>query len=140
MMRRVLIVCLGNYCRSPFAALALAHRGGTELEVRSAGLIGKWEGEPAHMAMVKAAGRLGLDLTTHRARQITLEMMAWADTIVAMDTHVRDVLIDVCGESNQSKLALYLRDRDVPDPMGQAQEAFNECAVLISAGTALHIG
>ncbi|WP_307160944.1 arsenate reductase/protein-tyrosine-phosphatase family protein [Streptomyces rishiriensis] len=106
MMRRVLIVCLGNYCRSPFAALALAHRGGTEVEVRSAGLIGKWEGEPAHMAMVKAAGRLGLDLTTHRARQITLEMMAWADTIVAMDTHVRDVLIDVCGESNQSKLAL----------------------------------
>ncbi|MFG3033563.1 hypothetical protein ACGFZJ_34270 [Streptomyces sp. NPDC048253] len=53
---------------------------------------------------------------------------------------VRDVLIDVCGESNQSKLALYLRDRDVPDPIGQDQEAFNECAVLISAGTALHIG
>ncbi|WP_405624919.1 hypothetical protein OG933_01685 [Streptomyces sp. NBC_00016] len=90
--------------------------------------------------MVKAAGRLGLDLTTHRARQVTLEMMDWADTIVAMDTHVRDVLIDVCGESNQSKLALYLRDRDVPDPIGQDQEAFNECAVLISAGTALHIG
>ncbi|MFF1444627.1 hypothetical protein [Streptomyces sp. NPDC058295] len=48
--------------------------------------------------------------------------------------------IDVCGESNQSKLALYLRDRDVPEPIGQDQEAFNECVVLISAGTALHIG
>ncbi|MFJ1812331.1 MULTISPECIES: hypothetical protein [unclassified Streptomyces] len=57
-----------------------------------------------------------------------------------MDTHVRDDLIDVCGESNQSKLALYLRDRDVLDPMGQNQETFNECAVLIAAGTALHIG
>lgn len=31
-MRRILFVCLGNFCRSPSAALALAHRGGTELE------------------------------------------------------------------------------------------------------------
>ncbi|MFB7508551.1 arsenate-mycothiol transferase ArsC [Streptomyces broussonetiae] len=42
-MHKVLTVCLGNYCRSPFAELVLAHRGGAELKVRSAGLIGKWK-------------------------------------------------------------------------------------------------
>ncbi|MFF7975771.1 hypothetical protein [Streptomyces sp. NPDC007905] len=68
-MRQVLTVCLGNYCRSPFAALALAKRGAGELEVRSAGLIGKWEGEPANDQMIEAARRLGLDLTGHRAQQ-----------------------------------------------------------------------
>jgi protein-tyrosine phosphatase len=57
-MRKVLTVCLGNYCRSPFAAIALAHRGGTDLEVRSAGLIGKWQDQPANESMVKAARRL----------------------------------------------------------------------------------
>ncbi|MBJ6636939.1 hypothetical protein H4K36_01335 [Streptomyces sp. DHE7-1] len=38
-MHQVLTVCLGNYCRSPFAALALAKRGAGELEVRSAACL-----------------------------------------------------------------------------------------------------
>ncbi|MFF7359096.1 low molecular weight protein-tyrosine-phosphatase [Streptomyces filipinensis] len=139
-MRKVLTVCLGNYCRSPFAALALARRGTAELEVRSAGLIGKWEGEPAHEAMIEAARRLGLDLTTHRAQQITLDMLGWADTLLAMDASVLDVLGQICGEKNEPKLRLYLGDRDVPDPIGKDQAAFNDCAVLIEAGTALHVG
>ncbi|KUM97354.1 hypothetical protein AQI95_41785 [Streptomyces yokosukanensis] len=138
-MRKVLTVCLGNYCRSPFAALALAHRGGAELDVRSAGLIGKWEGEPANESMISAARRLGFDLTAHRARQLTLDAMDWADSVLAMDASVLDVLREICGEAVQPKLGLYLGDRDVPDPMGKDQEAFNACAILIEAGTALHI-
>ncbi|WP_323188122.1 hypothetical protein [Streptomyces sp. NBC_00237] len=35
---------------------------------------------------------------------------------------------------------LYLGHEDVPDPMGRGEEAFRECAVLIEAGTALHLG
>ncbi|MGW2699735.1 arsenate reductase/protein-tyrosine-phosphatase family protein [Streptomyces sp. NPDC001340] len=139
-MRKVLTVCLGNHCRSPFAALALARRGAAELEVRSAGLIGKWEGEPANEAMVEAARRLGLDLTAHRAQQITLEVLNWADIVLAMDTAVLETLRAICGEKNAEKLALYLNDRDVPDPMGKDQAVSNDCALLIEAGTALHVG
>ncbi|KMS74180.1 hypothetical protein ACM01_14745 [Streptomyces viridochromogenes] len=139
-MRNLLTVCLGNYCRSPVAQIALARRGGTAVTVRSAGLIGKWQGQPANPSMINAARRLGLDLTSHRAEQITLEALDWADEVLAMDTAVLDTLRAICGEANEHKLGLYLPGRDVPDPMGQGDEVFNDCAVLIEAGTALHIG
>ncbi|MFF3617274.1 low molecular weight phosphotyrosine protein phosphatase [Streptomyces sp. NPDC002580] len=140
MMRKLLTVCLGNYCRSPFAQVALTRRGGAAMTVRSAGLIGKWQDHPAHPSMVDAARRLGHDLTHHRGQQITLDLLQWADDVLAMDTAVLTALRAVCGENNAHKLGLYLSDRDIPDPMGHSDGAFNECAVLIEAGTALHIG
>ncbi|MFF4403642.1 low molecular weight phosphotyrosine protein phosphatase [Streptomyces sp. NPDC001404] len=139
-MRKLLTVCLGNYCRSPFAQVALTRRGGTAVTVRSAGLIGKWQDQPANPSMINAARRLGLDLTPHRAQQITLEMLDWADGVLAMDAAVLGTLRAICGEGNAHKLSLYLRGRDVPDPMGRGDDAFNDCAVLIEAGTALHLG
>ncbi|MEV6833458.1 low molecular weight protein-tyrosine-phosphatase [Streptomyces sp. NPDC051133] len=139
-MHKVLTVCLGNYCRSPFAALALAKRGAGELEVRSAGLIGKWEGEPANDSMIVAARRLGLDLTGHRAQQLTREMLGWADSVLAMDASVLEVLREISDDDVQPKLGLYLGDRDVPDPIGKDQETFNSCAILIEAATTLHVG
>ncbi|MEU9397603.1 low molecular weight phosphotyrosine protein phosphatase [Streptomyces sp. NPDC048324] len=139
-MRKLLTVCLGNHCRSPFAQIALARRGGTDMDVRSAGLIGKWQDQPASESMVKAARRLGYDLTGHRGQQITLHMLHWADTVLAMDTTVLETLRAICTHADEHKLALYLGDRDVPDPMGQDDAAFNHCAVLIEAGTALHLG
>ncbi|GGZ93379.1 arsenate reductase/protein-tyrosine-phosphatase family protein [Streptomyces bluensis] len=66
-------------------------------------------------------------------------MLDWADTVLAMDTSVLDTLRAICTQPNEPKLALYLSDRDVPDPMGQDDDAFNDCAVLIEAGTALHV-
>ncbi|RPK92818.1 Low molecular weight protein-tyrosine-phosphatase ptp [Streptomyces sp. ADI98-10] len=140
MMSNLLTVCLGNYCRSPFAQLALARRGGPRMSVRSTGLISKWQDQPAHSAMINAARRLGYDLTAHRAQQITVDMLDWADSVLAMDASVLTTLRAVGGPENENKLRLYLGDRDVPDPMGQDDAAFNECAVLIEAGTALHIG
>ncbi|WP_233435958.1 MULTISPECIES: low molecular weight phosphotyrosine protein phosphatase [Streptomyces] len=139
-MSNLLTVCLGNYCRSPFAQLALARRGGPRMSVRSTGLISKWQDQPAHSAMINAARRLGYDLTAHRAQQITVDMLDWADSVLAMDASVLTTLRAVGGPENENKLRLYLGDRDVPDPMGQDDAAFNECAVLIEAGTALHIG
>lgn len=139
-MRKLLTVCLGNYCRSPFAQAALTRRGGAAVTVRSAGLIGKWQDQPANPSMINAARRLGVDLTHHHGQQITLEMLDWADDVLAMDAAVLDTLRAICGEENTHKLRLYLPGRDVPDPMGQDEDAFNHCAVVIEAGTALHIG
>ncbi|MEV8626027.1 low molecular weight phosphotyrosine protein phosphatase [Streptomyces sp. NPDC051079] len=139
-MRKLLTVCLGNYCRSPFAQVALTRRGGPAVTVRSAGLIGKWQDQPANPAMIAAARRLGHDLTPHRGQQITADAMDWADSILAMDEAVLVTLRAICGARNEQKLGLYLPGRDVPDPMGQGEAAFNDCAVLIEAGTALHTG
>jgi protein-tyrosine phosphatase len=110
------------------------------MSVRSAGLISKWRDQSAHSAMINAARRLGYDLTAHRAQQITLDMLDWADSVLAMDASVLTTLRAVGGPENENKLRLYLGDRDVPDPMGQDDAAFDECAVLIEAGTALHTG
>ncbi|MFK0223773.1 low molecular weight phosphotyrosine protein phosphatase [Streptomyces vinaceus] len=138
-MRKLLTVCLGNYCRSPLAQVALTRRGGSAVTVRSAGLIGKWQDQPAHPSMINAARRLGLDLNHHRGRQITLHDLDWADDVLAMDAAVLDTLRAIDGGCNADKLRLYLPGHDVPDPMGQDENTFNDCAVVIEAGTALHI-
>ncbi|MEU8893403.1 low molecular weight phosphotyrosine protein phosphatase [Streptomyces sp. NPDC048442] len=131
---------LGNYCRSPLAQAALAHRGRGAVAVRTAGLISKWQDRPAHPSMTNAARRLGHDLTPHRAQQINLEMLEWADDILAMGAAVLSTLEAVSGERNAHKRSRYLGDRDVPDPMGQSDDTFHECAVLVEAGTLLHLG
>jgi len=80
--RRILVVCLGNWCRSPMAAAAIARHGGPRVEVRSAGLAGKHAGQPAHPAMITAAAALGYDLAGHRAQQVTSGLLRWADVIL----------------------------------------------------------
>ncbi|NED92336.1 hypothetical protein G3I76_71285 [Streptomyces sp. SID11233] len=67
-------------------------------------------------------------------------MLDWADIVLTMDAAVLGTLRAICTEDNSPNLGLYLGDRDVPDPMGQSDEVFNDCAVLIEAGTALHLG
>ncbi|MEU4177300.1 hypothetical protein [Streptomyces sp. NPDC026589] len=57
-----------------------------------------------------------------------------------MDVSVLAALQVVCGPENENKPRLYLGDRDVPDPMGQDDAAFHECAVLMEVGTVLHTG
>ncbi|HUY49168.1 MAG TPA: low molecular weight protein-tyrosine-phosphatase [Streptosporangiaceae bacterium] len=129
--RRVLVVCLGNHCRSPLAAAALARHGPPGTEVRSAGLAGKHQGKPAHPAMIKAAAALGYDLTGHAGTQLTTGMLDWADLVLAMDTAVLAELRKLAGDRATPELRLYLGEHDVPDPWGHDPRAFAACARLI---------
>ncbi len=136
--RRILAVCLGNYCRSPLAEHVLADLGGSAVEVRSAGLIDKWE--QAHPEMTAAASALGYDLTAHRPQQVTRELIDWADLVLAMDHSVQEQLRDIAGPGTTAEIRLYLdHDRDVPDPMGRPAAEFTACALLIEAGAANHL-
>ncbi|GGU52284.1 arsenate reductase/protein-tyrosine-phosphatase family protein [Streptomyces violascens] len=138
--RRILTVCLGNYCRSPFACLVLQIQGGGALEVRSAGLIDKWVGGPAHPNMIKAAKACGYDLTSHQATQVDKPLLDWADLILAMDHCLLDQLHLLGGEDTTAKLRLYLDDgQDVPDPIGKRLKDFADCAAIIEAGAAHHL-
>lgn len=82
---RVLVVCKGNHCRSPIAALIIAERSGGTLEVRSAGTRNWHVGKPAHPMMIEAAAWLGYDLTEHRGAVLDADLFAWADNLVAVD-------------------------------------------------------
>ncbi|MFE7676492.1 low molecular weight phosphotyrosine protein phosphatase [Streptomyces albidoflavus] len=110
------------------------------MTVRSAGLIGKWQDEPAHPRMNEAARRLGHGLASHRGQQVTRDMLDWADTVLAMDQAVLGVLRTLRGDEDSTKFRLCLGSVDVPDLMGKDSDAFNDCAVLIEGGTALHLG
>lgn len=133
-VRRVLAVCLGNHCRSPLAAAVLAQRGGAAVDVRSAGISGKWAGKPAHPAMIAAAARYGYDLTGHRGVQVSSSLLEWADLILAMDSANLAALRGLAGDRTAPRLALYLGDQDVPDPWGKPDDAFTACVEIIETG------
>jgi protein-tyrosine phosphatase len=137
--RRILIVCYGNICRSPLAAAVLAQLGGDAVEVRSAGIRDKWTGTPAHPAMIEAAAHHGYDLSGHRACQVDRNLMHWADGILTMDASNLAALHELADEHTAGRLALYLGDRDVPDPFGQPDSAFHDCIETIVAGAARHL-
>lgn len=91
----LLFVCTGNTCRSP-AAEALARaaaraRGLDHVETASAGTFA-FAGQPAAAVSMEVAAGRGLDLSGHRSREIGLELVEWADLIIAMTpSHARGV-------------------------------------------------
>jgi protein-tyrosine-phosphatase len=83
---KVLFVCIGNTCRSPFAAgLArrLASERGLDVEFESAG-EDAWEGAESPPEAVAEARKYGVDLSAHRARRLTPEGRADADEVVEL--------------------------------------------------------
>ena len=75
-------MCVGNICRSPFAA-GLLTRDANGREVRSAGFLES--GRPAPREAVSVAAERGVNLTPHRSTQVTAETVAWADLVIVMD-------------------------------------------------------
>jgi protein-tyrosine phosphatase len=140
---RVLLVCLGNICRSPVAEAALrrslAAAGVADVEVASAGTDVWYPGEAPEPRMVAAAARLGLELDG-AAHQVTAEDLAGADLVLAMD---RRNLADLERLAPGTAVRLYRSfgtpgdARDVPDPfVGEA--GFDDVAA-IAIDEAAHI-
>src|SRR5262245_24014754 len=87
MPRRVLLVCSGNTCRSPMAEAmlrrALEAAGLKDVSVESAG-TGAWEGAPASEGAYLVMLEREIDISGHRARPLTPEMVQQADLILTM--------------------------------------------------------
>jgi protein-tyrosine phosphatase len=79
---RVLVLCHGNVCRSPFAAALLARRL-PQLEVRSAGLAARG-GDAADALAARVARRFGVELDAHRTSALDEASAGWADLLLAM--------------------------------------------------------
>jgi protein-tyrosine phosphatase len=123
---KVLMVCLGNICRSPLAEGIMQHKArkmGLDWAVDSAG-TGSWHiGELPDARSIRVARQYGIDITYQRARQFQPADFEYFDQIFVMDTqNLRDVLRHARLGEHRAKVDLILNqihpgeDRSVPDP------------------------
>lgn len=124
-MVKVLFVCLGNICRSPFAEFYfrdLARRRGcsAEFEVASAGTSAEESGNPVHPGSKALLREMGIDCSQKRARQITKRDYADYDYLVAMDEGNVCSMRRFFGGDPDGKIVKLLsfcgEERDVADP------------------------
>ena len=117
--RRVLVVCMGNICRSPTAEVVLRDKAaarGIELEVDSVGTEGYHIGDHPDVRSIQHARRRGYDLSALRARQLADEDFTNFDLILAADEVNLRAVRRRCPPSHAHKLALFLGTDPLPDP------------------------
>ncbi|MCB1396191.1 MAG: low molecular weight phosphotyrosine protein phosphatase [Rhodobacter sp.] len=120
---RILMLCLGNICRSPTAEAVMRAKAaelGLAVEVDSAGTGGWHVGEPPDRRAQAAARSRGLDISGLRARQLSRADFRSFDLILAMDgTNLSDAA-RLAPHDGRARLTTFLDEAglggDVPDP------------------------
>ena len=145
---KILMVCLGNICRSPLAEGILqdkALKAGLNWKVESAG-TGSWHiGQPPHPLSQKVALANGIDISHQRCRQFRKEDLLAYDFIYVMDEeNYRDVKNISRDLWNKNKVDLLLNalykgeDRGVPDPyLGKEPDYYEVFALIEDACDAI---
>ncbi len=146
---RVLLVCMGNICRSPTAEGVLreqARQRGWEghFLIDSAGTHDYHRGSPPDRRSQQAALRRGYDLSSLRARPVEIEDFYQFDWLLAMDADNLSILQQRCPEpALRSKLRLFLSfveetrgAGEVPDPYYGGTEGFEQVLDLCERGAA----
>jgi protein-tyrosine phosphatase len=121
----ILVLCIGNICRSPVAAALLkVHLPGKTIQ--SAGL-GALVGHEADPIAAELAAQCGLDISAHRAQQVTTDQLRWADLILVMSEGQRAQVRaqDPTAAGKVMLLSHWLPGKpDIPDPYKKSREAF----------------
>ncbi|MAP53860.1 low molecular weight protein-tyrosine-phosphatase [Altibacter sp.] len=133
MQTKILMVCLGNICRSPLAEGILKSKvDTTKIHVESAGTGGWHVGELPDPRSIEVARKNGLDITDQRGRKFSAYDFETYDHIFVMDTsNYRDVIALAQSESEKRKVQLILDELfpgenvDVPDPYYGGDQGFD---------------
>ncbi len=124
-MIRVLMVCLGNICRSPMAEFIfrdMAKKRGLENEifVASAATSDEEYGNPVYPPAQRKLASLGIDCRGKRARQMTRADYGEYDLLLGMENRNLIHMRRICGGDPKGKIRLLLehspRPRDIADP------------------------
>ena|ERR1700754_3955777 len=137
MFERILIVCVGNICRSPTAEYLLRQRlgDGHASEVSSAGLSAM-TGYPIDATALQVLQEHDVDGTRHRARQLNTALLRQSSLILAMEKgHVAEIGRMAPEASGKVfMLSRWSGGNDVPDPYRQERVAFEHVFALIDQG------
>jgi protein-tyrosine phosphatase len=131
---KILMVCLGNICRSPLAHGIMEHlakQKGLDWEIESAG-TGNWHiGEAPDGRSIRTAHKHGIDISKQICRLFRVSDFDEYDKIFVMD---RNNLSDILAMArNAQKVALLLGDKIVPDPYYDDKQ-FEPVFKMIEAG------
>ncbi|MDQ3276859.1 MAG: low molecular weight phosphotyrosine protein phosphatase [Bacteroidota bacterium] len=140
---KILMVCLGNICRSPLAEGVLKHKAeeaGLHWTVESAGTNGYHIGEAPHHLSQKVAKLNGIDICEQRARRFVKEDFDRYDKIYAMAADVLDDIRQIAKEKfDPAKVDLFLnelypgKNASVPDPWYGTEPGYHDVYKLIDA-------
>lgn len=142
MKKRILMVCLGNICRSPMAKAILKkklrERNITWVEVDSAGTSNYHIGGQADYRTLESGKKHGIDLSSHRARQFTPDDLWVFDRIYAMDIENFSDIVRLASNTEQiKKVQLILNELQpgsnlsVPDPWFGGERDFEKVFFML---------
>lgn len=117
---KILMVCLGNICRSPLAHGVLDHLAiekGLDWEIDSAG-TGNWHiGEQPDKRSIAVAKNYGVDISGQCCRQFDVDDFDLYDHIFVMDySNLDDIKALARTDEDHNKISMFLKDAVVPDP------------------------
>ena len=138
---KILMVCLGNICRSPLAEGILqdkVFKAGLNWSVESAGTNGYHTGEQPHHLSIKVAAQNGINIQKQQSRKFVAEDFERFDKIYAMAEDVMDDMKRIAKNKFDPKKADLLlnelfpdQDKEVPDPWYGPEKGYHEVYKLI---------
>ena len=128
---KILMVCLGNICRSPLAQGILENKLSNNFFVDSAGTAAYHIGNKPDKRSISVAKKYNIDISNQRARQFNTSDFDTFDLIFAMDKqNYRDILSLARTEVDKAKVKLILqflpntKMEEVPDPYYGEKDGF----------------
>ncbi len=147
---KIVMVCLGNICRSPLADGLLRKKvddSGLDVEVDSAGTAAYHVGNPPDVRMQATAKSKGFPIGNLRARQFVVEDFDRFDRIFVMDkSNQRNVLSLARSKEDEAKVELILNlthpnlDLEVPDPYYGGDQGFLDVYTMLDVATDVLMG
>ncbi|MCE0493291.1 low molecular weight protein-tyrosine-phosphatase [Vibrio salinus] len=135
MFDKILIICTGNICRSPYAKEKL-HNLLPDKQVDSAGIATLKSGlqdQAAEPVAVKVAIEFGIDISFHRAKQVTLDLVIQYDLILAMEREQIEALCDQIPTARHKSFLLghWIGLSKIEDPYNKSEHEFRQAFINI---------
>lgn len=130
---KILMVCLGNICRSPLAEGILQSKLTDDFTVDSAGTLENNAGKSPDHRSLTIAKKYDIDISSQKSRFFTAEDFSKYDRIYVMDrNNLKDVLSLAKNDEERKKVSLILEDQEVPDPFWSEMNEFENVYQLLN--------